>query len=85
VGILVGLFGFDRWDQPDLAVQPSVVVPVDVLGEYDHEVVDRSPRTFDLDQVGLELGVESLREGIVVGIFILPTETTAPASARRWV
>jgi hypothetical protein len=32
-----------RWDQADLAVQASMVAPVDVLGDGNLEVVDASP------------------------------------------
>jgi hypothetical protein len=41
-------------DQADLAVQPSVVEPVDVLGDGDLEVVDVLPGPLVADEFGLE-------------------------------
>ena len=38
-------FVLRRWDVADLAVNPAVVEPVDVLGDGDLEVVDSSPRS----------------------------------------
>jgi hypothetical protein len=43
----------DRWDQADLAVQPSMVEPVDVLGDGDLQVVDALPRALLADQLCL--------------------------------
>ena len=57
-----------RWDQADLAVQASVVEPVDVLGDGDLEVVDVLPRSLVPDQFGLEQRIEGLGQGMVVGV-----------------
>jgi hypothetical protein len=42
------------WHEPDLAVEASVVEPVDVLGDGDLEVVDVLPRAFVADEFGFE-------------------------------
>jgi len=48
------VFVLGRWDEADLAVQASVVEPVDLLCEGNLEVVDALPRTLVADQLGLE-------------------------------
>jgi hypothetical protein len=47
-------FVLHRWDQADLAVEASVVAPVDVLGEGDLEIVDVLPGSAVTEQLGLE-------------------------------
>ena len=44
----------DRWDEADLAVEPAIVEPVDVLGDGDLEVVDVLSWSAVADQFGLE-------------------------------
>ena len=63
-------FVFGRRDVADLAVNPSVVEPVDVFGDGDREVVDVSPWPLVAvaDELGFEQGVECLGEGVVVGL-----------------
>jgi hypothetical protein len=72
-------------DQSDLAVQSSVVEPVDVLGDGDLEVVDVLPRAPVADEFGLEQGVEGLGQGVVVGVAAEADRGDRAASARRWV
>ena len=67
VTVVLGLV-LDGRDRADLAVQPSVVEPVDVLGDGDLEVVDVLPRPLVADQLGLEQRVERLGQSVVVGI-----------------
>lgn len=47
-----------RWDQADLAVQTSVVEPVEVRGGSDLEVVGLCPRASVEDELSLEQEVE---------------------------
>jgi len=47
----VGGLVLDGWDQAELAVQASLVVPVEVLGGGDLDVVDPSPRALVADQL----------------------------------
>jgi len=61
---VVGLLVLGRWDQPDLAVQASVVEPVDVLRDGDLEVVDVLPWPLVADELGLEQRVERLGQGV---------------------
>ena len=75
----------DRWDESDLAAGPSVVEPVDVLGDGDLEVVDVLPRALVADEFGLEEGVEGLGQGVVVGVAAGADRGSGAASARRWV
>jgi hypothetical protein len=42
------------WNESDLAVQTTVVEPVDVLGDGDLEVVDVLPGSLVGDQFGFE-------------------------------
>jgi hypothetical protein len=56
------------WDEPELAVQAPVVVPVDVLGHGDLEVFDTPPRAFVPHEFGLEQRVERLGHRVVVGV-----------------
>ena len=65
--VVVGLV-LRGWDQPELAVQAPVVVPVDVLGEGDLQVVDPVPWALVSDQLGLEQRVECLGHRVIVGI-----------------
>ena len=50
----------DWWDASDLAGEPAVVDPVDVLGDGDLKLVDALPRPAVADQLGLEQAVERL-------------------------
>lgn len=59
-------FVLGRWDVAELAVEPSLVEPVDVLGDGDLEVVDACPGALVADQLGLEQTVERLGEGVIV-------------------
>jgi hypothetical protein len=76
---------FDRWDVAGLAVETPVVVPVDVLGHGDLEVVDVLPWPLVADKFGLEQRVERLGEGVVIRIAPGPDGGTASASSRRRV
>jgi hypothetical protein len=69
-GVLAGVevLVFHGWDESDLAVQSSVVVPVDVLRDGDLEIVDTSPGALVPHQFGFEQRVECLGHGVVVGI-----------------
>src|SRR3954451_11161904 len=58
----------DGRDGADLAVEASVVVPVEVLGDGDLEIGDGPPRALVADQLGLEQGVERLSQGVVVAV-----------------
>ena len=49
---MVGLV-LDGWHEADLAVQATVVEPVDVLGDGDLEVVDRLLGPAVADELGL--------------------------------
>src|SRR5439155_26583523 len=61
-------FVFGGWDEPELAVEPSVVVPVDVLGDGQLEVVDAVPGPLVPYEFGFEQRVEGLGHRIVVGV-----------------
>ena len=63
---VVVTFELGRWDESNLAVQASVVEPVDVLRGGDLEVVDVSPGSAVADEFGLEQRVERLGQGIVI-------------------
>jgi hypothetical protein len=43
---VVVVLELDGWDEADLAVEASVVEPVDVFGDCDLEVVDALPGAF---------------------------------------
>jgi hypothetical protein len=79
------LFALGRRDKSDLAVQPSVVEPVDVPRDRDLQVVDVLPRAAVADEFGPEQRVERLGQRISYESPVLPTEAMALASARRWV
>jgi hypothetical protein len=59
-----------RWDQADLAVQASVVKPVDVLRDGDLKVVDALPGAAVADQFGLEEGVEGFGQCVEAPIAV---------------
>ena len=64
-------------DEPDLAVKPSVVEPVDVFGDGDLNVDDGLPaalraRDRVADVLGLEQRVECLSHGVVVAVALRP-------------
>jgi hypothetical protein len=63
---VVGGLGLGGWDHAELAVQPSVVSPVDVLEQRELELLDGAPRPVPCDQLGLELPDRRLGEGVVV-------------------
>jgi len=50
----VGFLVFDGWDQADLAVEASVVEPVDVFDDRNLEVGDGFLRSPVADQFGCE-------------------------------
>jgi hypothetical protein len=52
-GVVEGLV-LHGWDEPKLAVEAAVVVPVDVLRDGDLQVVDAVPRTLVPHEFGLE-------------------------------
>jgi hypothetical protein len=51
---LVRLLVLDRRDQAQLAVQPALVVPVDVGSDRRFEIPDALPRALVPDEFGLE-------------------------------
>ncbi len=53
-GVVSGGLELDRRDESQLAVETSVVVLVDVLGDRDLQVVDPVPRALVPYQLGLE-------------------------------
>ena len=55
-------------DHADLAVEASVVKPVDVFEGGDLDVVDRAPGAAAVDQFGLVETDCRLGEGVVVGV-----------------
>src|SRR5690625_640099 len=65
---MVNVLELDGRDHADLAVEPSVIEPVDVLRGRDLEVVDVLPGPAVADQFGLVERVECLGQGIVVRI-----------------
>src|SRR4051794_41138149 len=71
VGLVQGLV-LHGWDEPELAVEAAVVVPVDVLGDGDLEVVGAVPGAFVADEFGLEQGVERLGHRIDAPIVVKP-------------
>jgi hypothetical protein len=76
VGPVVGLELGGR-DEPDLAVDASVVEPVDVLGDGDFDVCDGLPAAVGshdrvADALGLEQRVERLGHRIVVAVALGP-------------
>jgi hypothetical protein len=62
------LLELDGWDEPDLAVEASMVEPVDVLRDGEHKVVDALPRTLVADQLGLEQRDKRLGQSVVIGV-----------------
>lgn len=65
---VVGLLELGRGDQSDLAVQASVVEPVDVFGDGDLQVVDVLPRSLVADQLGLEQRAKRLGQGVIAAV-----------------
>ena len=61
---VVGVFALGGRKESDLAVQASVVEPVDVLSDGDLEVVDALPGSAIADQFGLEQRVERLGQRV---------------------
>ena len=57
-------FELDGWDESDLAVEASVVEPVDVFRDGDLEVVDALPGALVADELGFEQRVERLSQGV---------------------
>jgi hypothetical protein len=64
------VLNLDWWSVADLAVEPAVVEPVDVLSRRDFEVVDAPPGSLVADQFGFEEGVERLGEGVDAPIVV---------------
>lgn len=62
------LLVFDWQDMAYLAMETSVVEPVDVLRHGGFEVVDVPPWALVADKFGLEQRVERLGEGVVIAI-----------------
>src|SRR5688572_28607165 len=62
------LLVFDRWDHSDRGVQSAMVEPVDVFGDRELEVVDRSPGSAVADEFGFEERVERFGQGVVVAV-----------------
>ena len=65
LGCPVGGLGFGGWDEPDLAVEATVIEPVDVFRDGDLDVADRRPAALGshdgvADALGLEQRVERL-------------------------
>ena len=85
MGGVVRRFNLDGWNVADLAVQASVVEPVDVFGDRELEVFDALPGTANADQLRLEERGERLRESIVIAIAPASDGRDSPASASRWV
>ena len=69
----------------DLAVQASVVEPVDALRDGDLEVAVVLQGALLADQFGLEQRVDASDRALSQLSPVEPTETTVPASASRWV
>jgi hypothetical protein len=59
-------FELGGWDVAELAVEASLVEPVDVLGDGDLDVVDAGPGALVADQLGFEEAVERLGCGVGV-------------------
>lgn len=66
--IVVDFLELDRRDHPDLAVESTMIEPVDVLGRRELELVDALPGPAVADQLGLEQRVERLGQRIVIRI-----------------
>ena len=64
LGCPVGGLVLCGWDEPEFAVEASVVEPVDVLGDRELEIADAVPRAAVADQFALEQRVERLGCGI---------------------
>lgn len=90
VGPVVGLELGGR-DEPDLAVESSMVEPVDVLGDGDLNVAHRLPAAFRARMTGLRMHSALNSELSASAIALsyesprLPTDATASASASRSV
>src|SRR5690349_2715966 len=56
------------WNEPELAVEAAVVIPVDVLGYGDLQIVEPLPGPFVTHEFGLEQRIERLGHRIIVGI-----------------
>ena len=65
---MVDVLELDGRDHADLAMEPSVVEPVDVFRGRDLELVDARPRAEVAHQFGLEQRVEGLGQGVVIGV-----------------
>ena len=51
---VIPVFEFDWWDHADLAVYPSMVVPVDPFEGGQLDVVESAPGAVSADEFGLE-------------------------------
>ena len=61
-------FRFDGWDMSELAVESSLVEPIEVFSDGDLEVVNTKPGTAVADEFGFEQGVQRLRHRVVVAV-----------------
>jgi hypothetical protein len=60
-----------------------VIEPIDVFGGSVFDLLDGTPRSLVLDQLGFVQTVDRLGERVIVRIPMLPTELVIAASARR--
>ena len=60
--------GGESWSWFDLAVQATVVEPVDIGEGGELDIVEAPPRSLRVDQFPFVEPVEALDEGVVVGI-----------------
>jgi hypothetical protein len=74
----------DGRDEPDLAVQPAEVEPVDA-GDGDLEVVDVFPGAEVAEEFGLNRLLNASAMALSYESPLLPTQATTPTSARRSV
>ena len=74
-----------RWAIATGGMKPPMIEPVDVLQGGQLELVEVTPGPVSFYQLGLVQAVYRLGERVVVRISFTPTETDAPASARRSV
>jgi hypothetical protein len=66
--LMVEIFELGRWDVLAVAVQPSVVEPVNPFQGGEFDVVQGAPRAFAPDQFGLEQPDRRFSRGVVVGL-----------------
>ena len=85
----MGSFKLRRRDEPDCAVDASVIEPVDVLGDGDLDVADGRPAAAVADRVAVHSALSSELNASTIALSygspVDPTEATASASASRSV